>query len=353
LSNPAARRPFSFCSIIFFSAAYAVAGCRGAQSALDPAGPQADRIRDLYWIFFAVCAAAFAIVVIFTLAAVLRRRLAAEDGDPPSLEPPPETERRLSRAVWVGSIAVVVGLLFLLITTVTTGRAISRHTLDAAKSGDAVRFEITGHQWWWEIHFRDQSPGRNFVTANELHIPAGRDVVLQLTSRDVIHSLWIPRLHGKVDLIPSQKNTMVIRADAPGVYRGQCAEFCGLQHAKMAITVVAEPEEVFRAWVDAQIAPAPEPSNDMERRGREVFMTRSCMLCHAIQGTPAGAVVGPDLTHVAGRMSLAAGELPNTLGHRAGWIVNPQGMKPGNNMPSNILPPDELQALLAYLERLK
>jgi cytochrome c oxidase subunit II len=169
----------------------------------------------------------------------------------------------------------------------------------------------------------------------------------------VIHSFWVPNLHGKKDVIPGQVNTLRLQADRPGVFRGQCAEFCGFQHANMALYVIAEPEDQFARWQEQQRRPAPEPTTDQQRKGREVFLAGSCVLCHAIAGTSAGGVTGPNLTHVASRLSLAAGTLPNTRGHLAGWIIDPQLRKPGNNMPPNLLRGDELQALLSYLETLR
>jgi cytochrome c oxidase subunit 2 len=203
------------------------------------------------------------------------------------------------------------------------------------------------------VRYQDPAPSRSFSTANEIHIPVGRPVELTLRSIDVIHSFWVPNLHGKKDLIPGQVNTLLLQADRAGVFRGQCAEFCGLQHANMALHVVAEPQEQFAKWQAQQRRPAPEPANDAQRRGREVFMASSCVLCHKIGGTMAGGVTGPDLTHVASRLSLAAGTLPNTRGHLAGWIVDPQMHKPGNNMPPNLLSPGDLQALLSYLDTLR
>jgi cytochrome c oxidase subunit 2 len=191
------------------------------------------------------------------------------------------------------------------------------------------------------------------ITANEIHIPVGQPVEFQLKSRDVIHSFWVPTLHGKRDLIPRHVTTMTLQADRPGVYRGQCAEFCGYQHAHMAILVVAEPLEQFAAWLEHQRRPAAEPSDARQQRGQEVFLSAPCVMCHTIRGTLAGGRVAPDLTHIAGRHTLAAGTLPNTPGHLAGWIIDPQHIKPGNRMPAHSLNADDLQALLAYLGSLK
>jgi cytochrome c oxidase subunit 2 len=169
----------------------------------------------------------------------------------------------------------------------------------------------------------------------------------------VIHSFWVPSLQGKLDLVPGQVNTTWIQADSAGVYRGQCAEYCGLQHARMQFRVVALPPSDFEAWVDAQQSPAVQPGDSASQAGQRVFMTSGCSFCHAIRGTPARATAGPDLTHLASRRTLAAGTLPNTKGHLAGWIGNPQAIKPGNLMPQIPLSPAELRALLAYLGTLR
>jgi cytochrome c oxidase subunit II len=212
---------------------------------------------------------------------------------------------------------------------------------------------VTGHQFWWEVEYDDPDVSRRLRTANEIHIPVGRPVQLDLASRDVIHSFWVPAITGKKDLIPGYRNTEVLLADKPDLYIGQCAEFCGLQHAKMNLQVYAEPPEKFKQWWDSQLQSAPEPANDLERRGRDVFTQSSCVLCHSIQGTPAGATIGPDLTHLASRKTIAAGSLPNTPGNLASWIRSPQTIKPGAQMPATALPPDDLAALTQYLTSLR
>jgi cytochrome c oxidase subunit 2 len=231
---------------------------------------------------------------------------------------------------------------------VFTSRALARLPLKGA-----VNITLIGHQWWWEARYRDEDASREFSTANELHIPVGRPVIVTLLSNDVIHSLWIPNLQGKKDLIPGRTATLRLRADKPGVYRGQCAEFCGLEHALMALQVVAEPNQGYEAWAARQRQPAPDPGSALTQRGQQVFLSTSCVMCHTIGGTTAGGRLGPDLTHLASRATIAAGMFPNNRGHLAGWIADPQALKPGVNMPANSLPPDDLQALLAYLETLK
>jgi cytochrome c oxidase subunit II len=317
-------------------------GCEGVQSALDPAGPQAARISHLWWVMLAVCTAVFTLVLGALLYAMFHSR--RSDSAVADLN----TRRRISITIAGAVAATVIVLFILLIASVSAGRGLS--TLSTT---GALTIEVTGHQWWWEIHYVDPLPGQQMVTANEIHIPVNRPVELKLASQDVIHSFWVPNLHGKRDLIPGHLTTLSLQADRPGVYRGQCAEFCGYQHALMAFMIVAEPADTFSAWLDHQRRPAAQPVDDMQQRGQEVFLSSPCIMCHTIRGTPAGGKVAPDLTHLASRRMLAAGTLPNTPGSLAGWIIDPQNLKPGNKMPSHHFNPDELQALLAYLVSLK
>lgn len=216
----------------------------------------------------------------------------------------------------------------------------------------ALTIEIRGYRWWWDVRYPSADPNRIAVTANELHIPLGQTVEVTLRSDNVIHSFWVPALGGKTDLIPGQINRMRIEADRAGVYRGQCAEFCGLQHAGMAFLVVVEPPREFEAWLTAQIAPATQAASDTARRGQTLFQVR-CGGCHAVRGTDAMGIVGPDLTHLKSRRTIAAGLLPNTPGHLAGWIANPQTLKPGSLMPNLELSGAELTSIAAYLETLQ
>ena len=282
------------------------------------------------------------------VAAVLRRRR-GRLADAPQTEPERGRERRMSRAVVGGVAATVVILFALLASSYLTGRGLYA----VARGEGALTVKVTGHQWWWEVKYDNQNPSLIVTTANEIHIPVGRSVLFRLTSNDVIHSFWVPNLNGKTDLIPGHETLNWIRADRPGTYRGQCAEFCGYQHAHMAFTVVAQSPEEFKAWYDAQLQPARQPSTPDEARGLDVFLSSPCIMCHRIQGTEAGGNVGPDLTHVGSRLTLAAGTLENTRGHLAGWVVDSQKIKPGNRMPPVPFEPDDLQALLDYLQSLK
>jgi cytochrome c oxidase subunit II len=317
-------------------------GCSGMQSALDPAGPQSGRISGIWWLMFWVCSAVFVIVIVFLLLAILRSRPEGEAAYPE------KTERNMARAVTGAVAATVTVLLVFLIFSYFVGRGIS-----SSPGPDPVTIKVTGYQWWWKVEYEDPTPSNMVTTANEIHIPVGQPVVFKLTSRDVIHSFWVPNLHGKKDLIPGHEATMWLQADREGVFRGQCAEFCGHQHAHMAFAVVAESPERFYAWLDRQRVPAPRPAGPAQARGQQVFLSNPCVMCHTIKGTPANSNIGPDLTHVASRLTIAAGTLPNTRDHLAGWVVDSQGVKPGNKMPPNNLSSEDLQALLDYMESLE
>jgi cytochrome c oxidase subunit 2 len=261
---------------------------------------------------------------------------------------PSSSDRNLTRGVAVAVGATVVILVGLLVASVWSGRSVA-----SLHASSAVTIEVTGHQWWWEIAYDDAVPSRRVVTANELHVPLDRPVVLKVTSRDVIHSFWAPNLQGKRDLIPGYTTAIWLQADRPGVFRGQCAEFCGLQHAHMAFDIVAEPEADFERWLDRMRTPAPDPLTDEQRRGRDIFMTGRCSGCHTVTGTAAHGQVAPDLTHMATRRTIGAGTLPNTPEHLGDWVRDSQASKPGNPMPPNPLSSDDLHALLAYLEILR
>jgi cytochrome c oxidase subunit 2 len=231
---------------------------------------------------------------------------------------------------------------------VTTGEALASLPRDKA-----LRIEVIGHQWWWEANYVDPVPGNRVNVANEIHIPIGEPVQIVGTSNDVIHSFWIPSLAGKKDLIPGHATALWLQADKPGAYRGQCAEFCGHQHAKMAVLIVAETRKQFNEWYKKQLLPAAPPTDSITKVGENVFMSKGCPICHTVGGTRALSGIGPSLTHIGSAYTLAAGSLKNTRGNLAGWIVDPQGIKPGVRMPPNDLSGPELQALLSYLESLK
>jgi cytochrome c oxidase subunit II len=313
---------------------------------LDAAGPQALHIQQLWNVTLVICCIVFA-GVLAALIWALWRRPRSDAASAPDLATRDRPERGAQRSVGTAVTASVLGLLFLIVASFMTDRALARLSLK-----DALHIEVTANQWWWDFRYDDAQAGRVFNTANELHVPVGRPVILTLKSNDVIHSLWVPRLHGKKDLIPGRTATLHLQADREGSYRGQCAEFCGFQHAFMAFRVIAEPPAQYEAWADRQRSVAPEPTGSAQQRGRELFLSSTCVMCHAISGTIASARRGPDLTHVASRATLAAGTLPNTDDAMARWIRNPQQFKPGVNMPASNLPDDELAAIVAYLRSL-
>jgi len=316
----------------------------GFQSAMHPAGVQASELHHLWNIFLCVSIVVYGITLAAVLIAVRRSHRRTEPlADAPS-------ERRATIAVAIGAGMTFVTVLALLVASVATGRTVG--TL--GRLGTAhLEIDVTGHQWWWEVTYPNSEPDKSIRTANEIHIPVGKPVELRLATRDVIHSLWIPNLHGKRDLIPGRVNKFWIEADRPGVYRGQCAEFCGLQHANMALTVIAESQDAYDRWLEHQRTAAPEPVTDAQRRGRQAFLSLPCVNCHAITGIDAYATAGPDLTHIASRSTLAAGTLINNKGSLSGWVVNPQALKPGSNMPANEMTPQQLNDLVAYLESLQ
>jgi cytochrome c oxidase subunit II len=309
------------------------------QLALYPAGVQAARLSHLWWVLLAVCTIVWVAIAIATLIAIRRGRRSAATDIP---------EARIGRNVAIASAVSVLALFGILFQSVATGRA-----LDSIRTPDALRIQVTGNQWWWDVQYQNPTPALRVTTANEIHIPVGRPVRFDLLANDVIHSLWIPNLQGKVDLIPGRLNELWLRADRPGVYRGQCAEYCGLQHAKMALVVVAESSDDFERWLTGNRAPAPAPITAVQQRGRDVVERGPCAMCHNITGTNAGGRTAPDLTHFATRSTIGAGTLPNTRENLAGWIVDPQRSKPGNRMPAAGLSREELEAVVAYLETLK
>jgi cytochrome c oxidase subunit 2 len=306
------------------------------QSALDPRGPLAGRIYDLWLILIAVSGAVWCAVMLTLLVIFLRRN--RESGI---------TLQSLTRNVSIAVGLTAVISIGILIASILTGGALAstpRHAMD---------LQIVGHQWWWEVHYPAVPENRSVVTANEIHIPVGRPVRLTLTSRDVIHSFWAPNLRGKIDLIPSRTNMTWMQADKPGVYHGQCAEFCGFQHAHMAVRVIAEDQTSVDRWYDGQVKEAAEHADGSRARGREIFLASPCVVCHTIRGTIAHGGVGPDLTHLASRQSIGAGTLPNTRGNLAGWVIDAPSTRPGTRMPPMSLTPRNLEPLLDYLESLR
>ena len=304
-------------------------GAEPVQSAVHPAGPAATQIAWLLWLMVAAFTAVFLLVMVLAILAIYRR--------PRGDAAPPLGKTRF--IVAGGIVLPVVVLVPILILSLEVSRDLRTPT-----EGRVVR--VVGHMWWWEVHY----PEHGIEDANELVIPAGEPVRLELLSADVIHSFWVPRLAGKRDMIPGIVNHFWIQADEPGVYRGVCAEYCGTQHAKMAFLVIALPPAEYQEWVAARTRP---PTARTDGKGFEVFRRADCGRCHAIQGTPADGQLGPDLTHIGSRRTLGAATLINNRGNLAGWVTDPQPLKPGVKMPASYLPPADREALVTYLEGLK
>ena len=319
----------------------------GIQSALNPAGPNAGSLARLWWLMFWVNAVVYVLVMI-ALVIAIRKGTRQKDLNP-VLNISSKTETRRRNVVLSAVVVTTLVLFMFLIYSFSTGRSL---TADIANK-NGLSIEITGRQWWWEVRYNDVDASNIFTTANEIHIPVGVPVLFTLRGGDVIHSFWVPNLAGKKDLIPGKISTQWLQADKPGVYRGQCAEYCGLQHARMAFWIVADTQEQFNAWRQNQTQTSIQPSTDSQRRGQQVFMSSTCVMCHAINGTTAASNIGPNLTHIGSRNTLAAATLSNTREHLARWIVDSQQFKPGNKMPQNNLGQDDLNALVDYLQSLK
>lgn len=304
------------------------------QSVLHPAGWDAAIIGQFAWVMFAAAALIFAAVMAL-LALSLRRHA-----------------QPLRPMLWIagGGIAFPVVVLSALLAWSTWRSA----QLTPQSSSQALTISVTAKMWWWEVRYRDPDSGREIVAANEIHVPVGQPVYVGLNSADVIHSLWVPALAGKRDMIPGRVTGLTLRADRPGVYRGQCAEYCGAQHARMALHVVALAPAEFQAWLARQALPAAAPATPLHERGRAAFLEQRCQSCHTIRGVAETARLGPDLTHVGSRRQIGAGVLRTHEGTLAGWIADPQAVKPGVFMPpASGIDGESLRALAAYLAHLK
>jgi cytochrome c oxidase subunit 2 len=321
-----------------------LAGCRGVQTMLDPAGDQARDIDVIWRLMLVVCGIMYVLVLGFLGWALWRaRRRETED----VVEPTARAEQALSRSLTGWIALIVAGLVVLTTVSFLVDRSL------AEVGADPLRIKVTAHQWWWQVDYQGRAPSENFTTANELHLPIGRPAVIELHAGDVIHSFWAPNLSGKTDLIPGRVNYVAMTPRRLGPLRGQCAEFCGLEHAKMAFDVTVESPQAFAAWRAHQLEVAQPPADPGAQHGKQLFETKACALCHQVAGTEAGATNGPDLTHLMSRAHFAAGARPTTHGDLAAWVADPQGVKPGTPMPRVPLTGDELNDLVSYLETLK
>lgn len=328
-------------SVITIALAWNDAVFADTQSALNPQGPSAAIIVDFFWAMMVVGGLIFLAVLAMLALGLLKGRRQSE--------PKPLTFTQSRNLVFLSG--VVIPMLILLVYVI--GSASVNRQISSGVPDDALTIEVVGHQWWWEINYLDEDGKPVARTANEIHIPVGKPVKLLLKSNDVIHSFWVPNLNGKTDMIPGKTNSSWMQADSPGVFRGQCSEFCGKQHAHMAFSVTASPQEEFESWLAAQAEPARVPTTAQQERGLQVFLTSSCMMCHSIRGTTALAGVAPDLTHMASRRTLAAGTIENSHGPLAAWILAPQASKPGTFMPATKMSNEELSDLVEYLMSLE
>lgn len=319
----------------------------GFQTALGGDALESSNFVTLFAVFLVVCAVMYLLVIAALLGGLWRSRrsqeqLTVETGTHHKTVP-------LFQPVLIGwSMLMLVGLGALTIASFFTDRS---NATVARNPGLTVK--VTANQWWWDVEYTTQDASKMIRTANEIHLPVGVPAEITLQSSDVIHSLWIPNLAGKQDLIPGRVNDIQLLPRKAGTYRGQCAEFCGVQHAHMALDVTVESKADFERWVAAQQRVAFAPTTPLQLAGYRYVTTGPCSACHNISGTPASGTVAPDLTHFASRRSIGAGTLPMSTGNLYGWVADPQSQKPGNHMPTIGLSPDELHAVVAYLEVLK
>jgi cytochrome c oxidase subunit 2 len=341
------RRPTRLGALVAVAIALVVAcaGCSSdSPSMLDGKSAQAGRISHLWWLMFGMAVVVYIGVIAFVLIAMLRRRARTGDGDEPDhLVDVTPTERTDRSFLLYGGLALPIVVLSVI--AVQTVRVSNR--LQA--SGASVHIDVDAKDWWWRISY----PSDGVVTANEIHVPVGESVDIALRSDNVIHSLWVPQLNGKTDVVPGQTNHMTFTADTPGTYRGQCAEFCGIQHANMAFIVVVQTQPDYAGWLAANRAPGAAPQTAQQMQGAQLLATTSCAGCHTVAGTAAAGILGPDLTHVGSRATLAADALANTPADMAHWLSATQKVKGGALMPQIDLTPDQVNALVAYLENLK
>jgi len=301
------------------------------------AGSQAARLSGLGRTMTIAGTVVFIIVMAILLFAMWRRR------NEPAVDGPPLPVNETAWVLYGGAAIpalILAGIFFLTLGAFRSSRL---------PADPALTIEVIGHQWWWEVRY----PGQQVETANEIHLPVGQPVKILLRSADVIHSFWVPNLAGKTDVIPGHENATWLEADGAGTWRGECAEYCGMQHAHMALSVVAQPAGDFARWIRNERAAAVAPSDSGVLEGMHTFLNAQCVYCHTVRGTQATGTVGPDLTHFASRLTIASGTLPNTRGNLGGWILNPDRVKPGTKMPAVQLSGGELQAILAYLETLR
>lgn len=312
-----------------------------AQSPLAPAADEAGRLNGLWNLILGICAGVYVLVLLFLGWALWRNRRRLD-----ALPPPQPDERGLRLGLTAWAAFITLGL-----TVIAGASFLVDRSLAASHPGEVLQVRVTGQQWWWRVQYRTPSGGW-IETANEVHLPLNRPARIEVATTDVIHSFWIPNLAGKQDTIPGRINTLFATPRRTGWFRGQCAEFCGLQHAQMALDVKVETAQAFDAWLADQARASGPPADPVAMRGQQIVTTQTCSQCHSVRGTMAQGRAAPDLTHVASRRSLAAGTLPFNRGALMGWITQPQASKPGAEMPPSGLAPADALAVVHYLEGL-
>jgi cytochrome c oxidase subunit 2 len=316
----------------------------GSESMLNPAGGAAHRISTLGWIVYITFMAVSLIMWILVAWVAVRRKGTLKEHDP---------FNAAGGEQWILAGGIIIPLMILTALFILSEDTMAHFPM-AQQQDPPPEIVLVGHQWWWEIRYVSGRTDQHFVTANEMHIPVGQPVDIQLRSADVIHTFWIPRIHGKMDLIPGQPNMIRIEADHPGVYRGQCSEYCGAQHANMAMLVIADPPDQYKAWVARQRTDAAQPTTPQAQAGEQVFLSAACAFCHTVRGTDAAGVVAPDLTHLGSRMSLASDTLVNNKANLAAWITHAQSLKPGVEMPNlTEFTGVQLREMVDYLQQLQ
>jgi cytochrome c oxidase subunit II len=317
------------------------------QSAFGNGGVEDHRFLILFWIFLAVCIVMYVAVIAFLIVGILRRRRAA-DANVVETGRHHESHPLMTSGLIGWGAVVATGLIALAIASFFADRSMA-----SAAAHEKLSITVTGNQWWWDVQYNSSDPSKTLRTANELHVPVGVPTRIILRSNDVIHSFWVPSLAGKQDLIPGREGDITIVPTRVGIYRGQCAEFCGTEHAHMAFVVNVDSYGDFVKWWQRQLRPAFAPETPLAKAGYDYVTQRQCSMCHNIAGTPAGGRIGPDLTHLASRRTIAAGMLPMSEGNLYGWVADPQSLKPGTKMPTMDLEPKDLHAVVAYLKTLK
>jgi cytochrome c oxidase subunit 2 len=337
------------------SCVIAIGGCTSVLDYMHPAGPAANALASLGWFTLALLGTVSIVVCLLVALIALRKPGTLQEHAPVDADDGQQW-------IVVGGFAIPAAVLAILFISATqTLKTYPMACLDQQGPGadrycaaGVPQIRVTGHQWWFEAEYLFGEAALNIDVPTEIHVPVGRPVDIELRTRDVIHSFWLPKLHGKVDLVPGMTNHIRIQADNPGLVQGQCGEYCGLQHAHMHLQLVAQSAEEFEGWMAAQHAPAATPGTDAARQGLAVFEHASCVVCHTIRGTAAHGTVGPDLTHVASRRYIAGGFLENNTANLAAWVTHAQSLKPGAGMPDiTEFTGSELRALVAYLQILK